>query len=458
MRHTDNNRRARTGLWPVLGAGALILALGACDTESLVQLEDPDLITSGTVLDTANISSVRNGVLFEFSRAVTGPAGNNQTPGVVGLGGLLADELWYASTFPTMKEIDSRSITSENREIERVFQYLQRARNLAERATELYDAGSRKGSADHAMVTNVAGYSYLFLAENFCSGIPFSQTALGGGLTFGAPKTTEEVLNLAIQRFDAAIAIAQGSGATQQLNAARVGKARALQDLGRFAEAAQVASQVPNAGFEFQAEYSSSASGQNNGVWQNVNSERRSSAASNEGVNGLRFFNRGASGTNNIDPRVSVDSAGTGIGTQVVHYRQLKYPERGSDVTVASSVEARLIVAENLLNRGASAAYLPILNELRAGAKLAPLTDPGTPAARVRQLYEERAFWLWLTGHRLGDLRRLVRIYKFQPNEVFPIGRTIFGDSYGNDVNFPVPLIESNNPEAAGGKCLNRDA
>jgi len=44
-------------------------------------------------------------------------------------------------------------------------------------------------------------------------------------------------------------------------------------------------------------------------------------------------------------------------------------------------------------------------------AELAALTDPGTAEARVDLLFRERAFWFFLTGHRQGDLRRLIRQY-----------------------------------------------
>ncbi|HEX2187340.1 MAG TPA: hypothetical protein VHG51_00520, partial [Longimicrobiaceae bacterium] len=87
---------------------------------------------------------------------------------------------------------------------------------------------------------------------------------------------------------------------------------------------------------------------------------------------------------------------------------------------------------------------------------LPALADPGTPRARILQLYEERAFWLWLTSHRLGDLRRLVRHYGFQPNEVFPTGATVFGVPYGTDTSLPIPFDETNNPEFRGG-CLSAD-
>jgi hypothetical protein len=53
---------------------------------------------------------------------------------------------------------------------------------------------------------------------------------------------------------------------------------------------------------------------------------------------------------------------------------------------------------------------------------LPALTDPGSADARVNLLFQERAFWMYLTGHRLGDLRRLVRQYGRGAETVFPTG------------------------------------
>jgi len=110
------------------------------------------------------------------------------------------------------------------------------------------------------------------------------------------------------------------------------------------------------------------------------------------------------------------------------------------------------------LNKGASASYLTTLNSLRSSNGITtPLTDPGTATARVRQFFQERAFWLWLTGHRLSDLRRLVRQYGFTAAQVFPTGQTIFGAPYGTDVNLPLPFQERNNPAATSGQCIDRN-
>ena len=101
-----------------------------------------------------------------------------------------------------------------------------------------------------------------------------------------------------------------------------------------------------------------------------------------------------------------------------------------------------------------------ILNTLRATGlptAIAPLTSPTTQAAAVDMLFKERAYWLWLTGHRLGDMRRLVRQYGRAANTVFPIGNMRYrpGNTYGNDVNLVVPFNERNNPKFNG--CLDRN-
>src|SRR3954447_18759513 len=91
--------------------GLLALGLGACKTETLVDLQNPDLITGPVARDSANADQLYNGVLFEFGRALTGAATTNDNPGIVGISGLMADELWYSSTFNTLQDIDARDLT-----------------------------------------------------------------------------------------------------------------------------------------------------------------------------------------------------------------------------------------------------------------------------------------------------------------------------------------------------------
>ena len=97
---------------------------------------------------------------------------------------------------------------------------------------------------------------------------------------------------------------------------------------------------------------------------------------------------------------------------------------------------------------------------------LAPLSDPGATlsgsaadSARVALMFRERAFWLYLTGHRQGDLRRLLRqysnVYRSQ-DQVYPTGLyAVFGTGeYGTAVTAPISTAERVNPLFHG--CLDR--
>jgi hypothetical protein len=84
---------------------------------------------------------------------------------------------------------------------------------------------------------------------------------------------------------------------------------------------------------------------------------------------------------------------------------------------------------------------------------MAALSGTGNP---VDNLFGERARWLWLTAHRLSDLRRLIRQYGRATESVFPTGPYFKqGLVYATDVNFPVPIDEQNNPKFQ--QCLDRN-
>jgi len=109
------------------------------------------------------------------------------------------------------------------------------------------------------------------------------------------------------------------------------------------------------------------------------------------------------------------------------------------------------------LQKGNPTAFLQKINDLRAFQNLSPVADPNSPDARIDLLFHERAFTLFATSHRLGDMRRLVRQYGRDAESVFPTGAYHKdGLTFGTDVNFLVPTPEKNNPKFTG--CLNRDA
>src|SRR5690606_27498325 len=128
----------------------------------------------------------------------------------------------------------------DNSELVTFFHRIQRARNAAEVVAERYAETDEANTRPHAFMHNLAGLSYIFLGENFCSGVPYGSTDLEGRLTCGAGNTTAEIFEDAVARFDQAFTTASAGGASDQANLARVGKARSLLNLGRYAEAAAV--------------------------------------------------------------------------------------------------------------------------------------------------------------------------------------------------------------------------
>src|SRR5207247_9159519 len=93
-------------------------------------------------------------------------------------------------------------------------QDISRDLSRARRATEFAASRYRTLAPDTTAETGfpemlaLAGFTYVFFAENYCSGVPFSTVNEDGSLTFGPPLTTTQMLDTAIARFDAALAAA----------------------------------------------------------------------------------------------------------------------------------------------------------------------------------------------------------------------------------------------------------
>jgi hypothetical protein len=103
------------------------------------------------------------------------------------------------------------------------------------------------------------------------------------------------------------------------------------------------------------------------------------------------------------------------------------------------------------LQKGDAATYLAKMNDARTTVPaLTPLTDPGTAVARQNLLFRERGFWFWGTAHRLGDLRRLVKVYQRGAETVYPTGPYFKGGAYGTDLMLIPAQAEKNNPDFTG--------
>jgi hypothetical protein len=443
---TNRNARLAGGRRRAACALTLLAGLGGCNTDSLLEVPDPDVVSVPVFEDPENLQAVRAGVVREFARAMTGT--QNNEGGQIIVSGTLADEIYHSGTFTDRQEVDARATTLTNNSNATAFFWIQRARNHAELAGELFAASDEAGSDSHAEVLVLAGYSYVMVGENYCSGVPFSKIPIQGAQEFGVARTTEEIFGLAVERFDAALAF----GPAAELSAvAHVGRGRALLNLGRYEDAAQAVAQVPT-GFQRDVAYSDAVLDAYNAVWNLVNAERRWSAAGSEGTNGLPYLTNG-------DPRTPTEFDGPAFDNRVSHYSQLAYAGPGSDVPLATGIEARLIEAEAALRAGDRDGFFTKHAEVRATAGLGALVDSGqSDDALVDLHFRERAYWMWLTSHRLGDLRRLVRQYGRPASSVYPVGPTELGESRGDHVALPVPFTETNNPNYDPSACDPRGA
>jgi hypothetical protein len=452
------------------GMALLCVTLAGCNSDKLLQVSDPDVARPSALSGVAGIPALRAGAIGDFGNAYDG---GNADVEQVHLAALLTDEFINTETFPTRIEIDQRAQTLTNTSLIGTFLDLARARTSADRAAAAYKqfAKSTADSTGYPEVLALSGMAYVLFAENYCGAVPASTQLPDGTLVFGAPQTTTQMLDSAISKFNQALAV-QGAPLTNSYKyLAQVGKGRALLDKGDFAGAAAAVAGVPTT-FQYIYTHSETSARQNNGTWALTVSVARFGEANLEGGNGLPFQSEGNTKAASFDPRVA-DSvragSGKGFDGTTIQWVQQKYPARSSPSIIADGVEARLIEAEAALQSGDAAGALAILNALRsntallslrgyAAGSLPPLTLQATTTAQQNQLFKERAYWLFLTSHRLGDMRRLIRQYGRAPEAVFPTGAYFKGGTYGTDVNSPVPQAEQNNPNFTPASCKQNQA
>lgn len=435
------------------GALAAGLAASACRTDML-EVSNPDIISVDAVSNAAGATAIRNGVLRDFAVVYSGTQ-----DGFVVATGNLGDEINATDTFFDRLLPNERAIPTNLPVQDTYYTNLHRARTGAARAIRAWTQLKPASKDSLGELYAIRAYTETFFAETYCAGVPFSDEQ-DGQIVYGDPLTTQQMLQRSVASFDSALANATSANLR---HLAAVGKGRALLNLGQFAEAARAVAEVPTT-FRHQVYHSAATGAQFNGVWQGLSvPSARYTAASGEGTNGYTYLSTPADPRMPWTPstRVGFDGSTRNLPTQ------MKYPSNTSPVTLADGIEARLIELEARLQGGAQAdrdAVFAGLNALRTTAITPAMpalagSAPTTQAAAVDQLFRERAAWMWLTGHRLGDMRRLIRQYGRAANTVFPVGpvATRFGSTYGSDVNYPIPFVETNNPKAQQG-CLNRGA
>ena len=436
---------------------------------------------------------MRNAAIWSVEQAV---------PAYVVASGLLTDELddpltgastgvldQYGGTVvdPLDERILPEGTSATNQVAIGVYDPLQTTRTYilqALGALATYDTAAKDTAAGRRMRSELyalLGYDEILLADLFCSGVPLSTITFHGDYVYAPGSTTPQVYQDAIAKLDTALRLSGGQDSVTHL--ALVLRGRAELALGNYPAAADDVTSVPT-DFQYQlfvqwAYGVSSGSLLHEEFGIGGSSILLGTLATQEGGTGLNYLTAS-------DPRTAAVPVSTNSLTQLSMYFPAKYDTavgashfKYAPFVVASGVEARLIQAEAALNGVTTGTdWLGQLNALRTDqpllaawthnpgvAALSDTSDPGTLTARIQLLFRERAFWLFLDGHRQGDLRRLLRQYgqvqgnaAFRSDEqVYPTGAYLAPgvQTYGTDVTVPPDAAESANPKYHG--CIDRN-
>lgn len=454
-------RRSFASAVPLLLAG--VAACGLLDTNQ------PNIVATEDLDTPAGAATKRLGAISTFTLAKDGDfnpvavpgnddAFNDNSDGYILTSGILADEFINPGFIPSRTEVDLRLAQPVTAGLAALFQSLARARNGAEDAAASLQAFGTSPDTDTGIpeMYSLAGFTYVFFAEGFCSGVPVSHI-VNDQIEYGQPLTTAQLLDTAMARFRTALAHPSIVPGDPIHSLASVGLARALVNRDSLPEAAAAVATVPP-GFVYETEHANTPAALHNGIFEAF-FNGNFGVFDQEGVNGLDYVSA-------ADVRVQGDS-GLGADNNTDTWFPSKYPGFESSVPTADYVEAQLIIAEGELRANAFSAMTQRLNDLRlaSGLDFDPdldpdpvLPDPADFDAATDLLFRERAFWLFATGHRLGDMRRLIRQYGRNAETVFPTGDYFRGQTYGTDVNLPLPRREENNPNVTSPGCLDRNA
>jgi hypothetical protein len=402
---------------------AIAIVIAGCN--DALSINNPGAIEEGQLADPALVQLITNGAIGEFQYAYGQYA---QWSAV------LSDEAYTDHTNVDVRDFSEHKFGDLNTINSTEYEYVHRARQSADDAADrLKSLLGAAATSDHnvARVHAYGGDSYVLLGE----------AGSESPVNLSAPIASDSLLRLAIKHFDEAITVAtagsQGTNvaaAQDLINMSRVGAARAALKVGDATLARTYASLVPTA-YEKLAYYSSNSVRENNAL----NGLTHASGAS------LAMYAR-FQGLN--DPRVpqpattQLGLTGGSIYTPLTPYMYTGWVATGAaprvdvsfDIKFATGLEAQYVLAET---DGPTPATLNFVNARRAvgGQGVVALTG----AALMTELADQRARDFYLTGQRLGDLRR----YADAGNDMFPTGTyPLFNDSYGTEKCLIVPLSE----------------
>jgi hypothetical protein len=415
--------KGRFAGWLVL---VLALTLTSCDAlDSLIAVEAPSVVAAQDLDDPVNADLLVNSAVNDFRCALVHYIGASAYVGMewgVGADSGGGSFVWYDNRafepwgWTSMYATGDCSGNAPN-----VYEPLSTARWMADDALRRLDEWGDQVPNNAALAAEAAafaGYSLTLLGEGMCS----------AALDTGPEMTTDQIFEEAVARYT----LAMTSADTDIQNLARVGRARALVNLGRYQEAASDAGAVPQ-GFSYDFNFSATDASTENKLF--VLLEREQMATIDVPYRNMTFQGQ-------ADPRVPVYNTGLlAPGTDIELWATEKYSSLESPVQVASWEEAQLIVAEAALEGGQLQQAVDIINTLHSQVGLPAFAS--TNATEIRdQLIYERSAELFMEGQHLQDLERFNL-------ELYPAPGTpaYHGGFFSDEICFPLPEVEYlNNP------------
>src|SRR5690606_20325587 len=273
----------RSDLPRLSAVAAVAIPLAACDTDELLQVDEPTFATPETLDNPAGLPILYAGGLGDFQIAYSGGGGDSY----LSVSSLFGDELSSSDTFTTRNATDSRDQfpTVQGNTSDGAYNALQYARRSAAEVAAAIERLVNTQDPRYSVMKSLEGFAIVALAETFCGNIPISTSTGGAPGELGIPMSTAETFNAAIARFDAAIAADPSS------HLPKIGKARALLNNGDYAGAAAAVAGVPT-DFIHRIEHSSNTGRQRNPIFS-LQDNRRYTMSDNEGGNGLPYTSAG---------------------------------------------------------------------------------------------------------------------------------------------------------------------
>jgi tetratricopeptide (TPR) repeat protein len=430
-----------------LAAAGLVLAVGACSFDEILSVQNPDELPEEALDNNPSFIDVLvTGVRGDFASMLDDP--------FIWRGSMFTDETLTGINWEQTARLNERIVQFDEGDADLMFTEISRALSQADsvsgRIKQLIANPQNDGRLGFTLA--YAGYSYIMLADAMCEATINVSSEVYQPL---------QLYQIAVDRFNEALPIAQTAGDDDVVNMIYVGLSRAHLNLGNWTEAMNAAEVVPE-DFRWYAEYKQPEV-------ENVVAGRTQGSNHSLSVHPHFLANPDEYGTDYdqtadlTDPRVqhypewrlghnrltqiytpyaplmweNYNGATVADGEEPADLQTIEAD--GADIAFSSGLEARHNYMEAMLaSGGGEGDVLTFVNERRAFGNQDPVSLTGDELKM--ELRDQRGRDLFLAGYRLGDLRRWLR----NGDDMFPSGPhpvTEWGD-YGDATCFPIPIEE----------------